>query len=202
MRKSKIIFIVLSLALFCLPALLSLGIRYLPANNQAPLGLTQKLYEDRIVKDKVAVSFDNFTAIGLSFKNPNLANKKEVLLSVATVDGEIVRSAILSGSTVPDGGFVRFSFAPMGDSKGKEYAISLSSPASGEKEALEVYLSLGTKEPAEVAYYKPASRVGLARDIYSNWIARFLQDKPFAVFYLALIALGTFYLAFGKRQTI
>lgn len=202
MKKINIYFIVFALAIVCLPALLSFGIRYLPANNQPPLGVTQKLYGDKIMKDRIGLSENNFSGLGLSFKNPNLINKKEITLEISEENGELLRSSVLSGFNIPDGGFVRFAFEPIADSKGNGYVIALSSPSSEEKEALEVYLSKGSENIALVAYYKPRSAASLIGDIYSNWMERLFQDKAFAALYLVIIVSGLGYVAFGKKETI
>jgi hypothetical protein len=202
MNKIKIVFMLFVLVLFSLPGFLSFGIRYLPANNQPPLELTQKLYEDKVVEDSLTISSDNFTGVGLSFKNPNLINKKDISLKVSEVGGDTVRIAVLSGSIIPDGGFVRFTFEPITGSKGQEYALTLSSPSSREGEALEVYLSAGADNFASVVYYKPTSAASLIGDVYSNWLGRFFGDEVFAVFYLVLIASGLGFVAFGKKETI
>lgn len=143
MKKINIYFIVFALAIVCLPALLSFGIRYLPANNQPPLGVTQKLYGDKIMKDRIGLSENNFSGLGLSFKNPNLINKKEITLEISEENGELLRSSVLSGFNIPDGGFVRFAFEPIADSKGNGYVIALSSPqAKKKRRSRSIYLKV------------------------------------------------------------
>lgn len=202
MKKIKTVVLIFALAIFGLPALLSFGIRYLPVNNQPPLGVTQKLYGDKVIEDKLTLSHNNFSGIGLSFKNPNLINKKEIVLRVLGDNEEVIRSATLSGWNIPDGGFVRFMFEPIAASRGNQYIFRLSSPSSKEEEALEIYLAEGSGSIASVAYYKPPPAASLVGEIYSNWMGRLLSDKAFAAFYLLLIALGMGYAAFGKKETI
>jgi len=202
MSKINTTFTLFVLALFSLPALLSFGIRYLPVESQPPLGATERFYGNKFIEGKVLSPDNNLNGVGLSFKNPNLQNKEEVVLNITKETGELVRTAVLSGRSVPDGGFVRFMFEPIADSRGGKYDYALSSPSSAEAEALEVYLSKDSSSPASVIYYKPVSRAVLLKDIYSSWMARFWEDKAFAVFYLGIIFLGFGYVAFGKDRTI
>jgi len=201
MNNFKSFFVVFAVILLSLPALLSLGIRYLPVNNQPPLGQTRKIYEDQAVRGGLTMPDDYFNGIGFSFKNPNLINKEEIVMQLSTENGDLVRTVVLSGRSVPDGGFVRFMFDPIAGSDGAFYVYELFSPSSGEGEALEVLLSKDSDDVALVAYYKPSSIPSLIANIYASWIERFFADKTFAVFYLGLIVLGIGYVAFGKKET-
>lgn len=202
MNRTHTTFIIFAFAFFCLPALLSFGIRYLPVDNQPPLGVTKKFYGNVVMEDRVTEPYNNFNGIGLSFKNPNLENKEEILLNIAKENGVLVRSVTLSGRVVPDGGFVRFMFEPIEDSRGNKYILTLTSPSSRRENSLEVYLSKDSSGTATVLYYKPPPIPNLISDIYTNWIKRLLIDKFFAVFYLGAVALGIGYVLFGKKQTI
>jgi len=202
MNKPKIALFLFVLTLFTLPALLSFGIRYLPVEDQPPLGVTKKFYENVAIEDKVTVPYNNFNGIGFSFKNPNLQNKEEIILKIINENGQLARTITLSGWNIPDGGFVRFMFEPITDSKGRKYDLMLTSPSSRKEEALEVYLSRGSDTAALVTYYKPLSALILIRDIYTNLNMRFWEDRTFALFYFGIISLGFGYIVFGKGKTI
>ena len=202
MNKINIALTLFVLAFFSLPGLLSFGIRYLPVEVQLPLGATERIYGNKFIEGKLLSPYNNFNGVGLSFKNPNLQNKEEIIFKITKENGELTRTTVLSGRTVPDGGFVRFMFEPIADSKGVKYDFTLTSPSSREKDALEVYLSKDSNTPASVIYYKPLSKVVLLRNIYSGWINRFWEDKAFAIFYLGIIFLGFGYLGVGRGKTI
>ena len=202
MNRVKIVSMLFVLAFFSLPGLLSFGIRYLPANDQAPLGATESIYSDKLITGNLLSSNNNLNGVGLSFRNPNLQNKEEIILRLTNENGELLRTSQLSGRTVPDGGFVRFMFEPVAESKGVKYSFTLTSPSSSKEDALSLFLSRDSASPASVVYYKPVSRMALLRDIYTLWIGRFWQDRAFGLFYLGTILLGFGYLAFGKDNTI
>jgi hypothetical protein len=172
---------------FLLPAILSFGVRYIPFDNQAPLGETSKIFGDKVFEQSFVVNGNNLVAIGMSFRNPNLRNKKDIKLDLYSKDNKIISQSTFNGDVVPDGGFVRFAFEPSTLAKGDTVRFTLSAPDANEENALEVFLTEGGEGAAFVDYYKPPARKEFIKSIYKGWFNRFLADKPFAVCYLALI---------------
>ena len=87
MNRVKIVSMLFVLAFFSLPGLLSFGIRYLPANDQAPLGATESIYSDKLITGNLLSSNNNLNGVGLSFRNPNLQNKEEIILRLTNENG-------------------------------------------------------------------------------------------------------------------
>lgn len=202
MNKIKTALILFVLGLFLFPAVLSFGIRYLPVEDQPPLGLTEKIYGNKSVEGKLLSPYNNINGVGLSFRNPNLQNKEEITLKLTKEKGGAVITTQLSGQIIPDGGFVRLMFEPIKDSKGVTYDFTLTSPSSTEEDALEVYLSRDSNTPASVLYYQPPAPGVLISDVFLGWIGRFWEDRTFAAFYLGIISIGFGYVVFGKEKTI
>lgn len=191
-----------------LPTILSFGIRNIPQNNQPPLDKTQKLYGDLLVTQLFLSTNDNFSGLGFSIKNPNLLNKKDVVLSIYTEDGNLERIVSLNGAGIEDGKFVKFKFEPVKISENKKFLFSLSSPETSKAEAdenraLEVFLTnekpenvfnltIGDKIISDasisfVAFYKPPYPTYVLEKIYLNWIKKFAADTPFFIVYTLLI---------------
>lgn len=195
------------LALF-LPAILLIGMRYVSVNMQPPLEQTAKIYKDFTLSQSFISQVNKLTGIGMSIKNPNLNNKKDIDLSLYQ-DNKLIRTSTLNGSHIEDGGFVKFFFDPVSESANKEFLFTLSSPSSEEGESLQPFYTL--KKPAEsksfkiqdqeidgsisfVSFYKPASFLGLTFDVYLKWLNRFFADLIFSLFFLSLILLISIYL--------
>lgn len=201
------------------PAILTVGIRFIPENVQPSLDKSQKIYNQGEITQPFKVQEDRLAAIGVSLRNPSLANKKDVTLELSQPDGTVIRQVSLNGRFIADGKFVRFSFPPVAKSKGSQYQFRLSAPTTQKDEALEVFLTndsgyadaqiieegkLVTKQEATpaaafVVFHQPESIPWLIDTIYSQWWSRFLADQPFGIIYLAVLLFGTGYLIFSKR---
>lgn len=204
-----------------LPAIISVGIRVIPENIQPSLEKTQKIHDLGEVTQPFIAKEDGLSAIGVSLKNPNLANKKDIILEVSQPGGQVLRKAVQSGSVIQDGKFVRFNFPPVADSKNKQYQLRLLAPTVKKHEALEVFLT-GDKnflpaqitedgkqvlEPATtssatsyVIFHQPKSITALIGSIYSQWWSRLWLDWPFAITYLLLLAGGVIYLGWNRMH--
>lgn len=197
---------IIFLSLF-LPGVLSFGIRNIPQNEQPSLDRTQKLYGDLVVSQVFISTTNNFSGIGLSIKNPNLLNKKDVILSIYGMDGNLVRTVSLSGTSISDGKFVKFRFTPIEISENRRFLFTLKAPSTSREEAdenraLEVFLTnqqpsnvliltIGDKiiegSVSYVAFYKPPYPTYVLETIYSKWVRNFIADLPFFIIYMALI---------------
>lgn len=191
-----------------LPGVLSFGIRLIPQNDQPSLDRTQKLYGDVVVSQTFISTTDHFSGIGLSIKNPNLLNKKDVILSIYDMNGNLLRTVALNGASIADGKFVKFRFAPIELSQNRQFFFTLTSPITSQEEAnenrtLEVFLT--NKQPANaldliigdknilgtsisyVAFYNPPYPTYVLENIYLTWIKKFVADLSFFIIYLVLI---------------
>lgn len=184
MKKSFVFTLSAILLIFLMPAILSFGIRYIPFSSQPPLGATEQIFQDRISEQTFKLNGDRLTAIGVSFRNPNLRNKKDIILSVYSPDKKLVAGSRLNGNVIPDGGFVKFIFEPLTILRGEEVTISISAPEAIHGDSLELYLSKANGEIAFVDLYKPTGRLQLVKSIYKGWFDRFFADKTFAFAYL------------------
>lgn len=193
---------------FILPAILALGIRNIPDRYQPSLDRVQQIYSDITLSQSFISTSDNLSSIGLSIKNPNLENKKDIFLSIYDKDNNLVGKTSLNGSSIPDGDFIKFKFPPIKDSKNKLLTFNLSSPTSDKLNALEIFLTkeningvddlkiapiIIDQEEASmsasfVPFYKTVSFFAQILGIYSDWSKRFFEDRIFATAYLLLIA--------------
>ncbi len=200
---------VLVLILVCiLPALLALGIRNVPDRYQPSLDRVQEAYGDVVISQSFISTRDNISMIGLSIKNPNLENKKDISMNIYDKDNNLLRKSTLNGKSIPDGDFIKFKFPPIQDSKNKMITFSLSAPSSGKTEALEIFLTKQSISGVEylkvspikvddqeasmstsfVPFYKVSSPIALMSEIYIDWVKRFFADRIFSVVYILLIA--------------
>jgi hypothetical protein len=130
---------------------------------------------------------NNLTAIGMSLGNPNLLNKKEIILSLIDTNGNEVRKVVINGANVQDGDLIKFYFDPIPSSRDILYTFRLSTPAAGPVEILTVPFStvktswIGPayygNEVIEnglpiVTYHKPTSHLSVVRQILTSWLSR------------------------------
>lgn len=174
---------------FITPAILALGIKLIPEEDQPGYNPAQRLsiYGIRDVTQKFTSSNANLSAIGTSIRNPNLKNKKDIILTLTDAKMKVVRTSIINGQKVEDGNFIKFVFDPIPDSENTTYAFTLASPEAGPEETIEVFytqsmpiwiveytydrnLYLGGLPV--VLYFKPGSRLEIIKEIYSNWFSR------------------------------
>lgn len=189
--KKMIWFTVLSVlfAVFVLPGILALGIKYIPYDIQPSLDKVKNLYGKYTVSQEFVSQEDQLTGIAMTIKNPNLKNKKDFFMDLYNDKGELTRQVKFSGMNVEDGTYIKFLFDPITESKGKKYMIVLSNPSAGDEEVLGIYYTqkvpswIGTMkfdlEEQEggvsiVTFHKPQSKWGVIKNIYSSWTNRVL----------------------------
>lgn len=205
--------LILFLTVLILPAILSFGIRYIPARSQPSLDKTEKIYSQNSISQSFLGKENNLTAIGLSIKNPNLINKQDILLSIYDENGILLKTSILNGSHIPDGDFVKFVFSPIVDSKNKKVTFTLSAANVDEVESLQLYYTTSGMEgefkikdkiasgsASFVDFYKPTTRLALITNIYTSWFGRLLSDAGFFVLYILLILGLSGYLFYSNSK--
>jgi len=190
----KLIFLTTLIVLFLVfiaPAVLALGIKYLPGDLQPPLEGTRGVYWIFEVSQEFFSPMDNLTALGMSIKNPNLKNKKDITLLLYDENGNLVRKSVLNGQNIEDGAFVRFLFDPVKDSKNRHFKFVLSAPDAGAEDLLEVFytqkkpswigkmVAIEGVEESEidggvslVTLHKPESSLFVIKTIYRGWLAQ------------------------------
>ncbi len=189
-----IIFIVL------LPALVSLGIRLIPGNVQPPLTTTERIYGDSIIKQRFDASRDNLSGIGLSIKNPNYQNKKDITVRLFNDRQELLRSKSINGASIADGDYVKFIFDPINDSYGEKYLFAISAEGADVSEALEVFYS-DKPNLSFVRLYQPKSIPSLVTEIYGNIIMHLVGDINFFVFWICGVMLIVGFIIYIFSQT-
>ncbi len=188
---------------FILPALLALGIRYIPYDIQPRLDNYEKVYRHQSISQNLTGQKDNLSGFALSLKNPLLRNKKNINLTLIDENKTVVRRALLNGSNIQDGEYVKFIFTPISDSKGKNYTFILSAPDVDDNEALAAFYTFNKPDWAGelriedrlepngsvsfVGLYKPDTIFTTSIDIYSEWLRRFISDALFFLFFVCLI---------------
>jgi hypothetical protein len=177
--------------LFVVPGILSLAIKMIPANDQPGYDYNRRLaiYAKREISQEFVSRENNLTAIATSIRNPNLKNKKEVILKLFDNNKNLIRTSVLNGLNIEDGDFVRFVFPVIPDSKGKPYFFTLASPEAGEGETIEVFIidkpTAGITQYAYgdqiypggipmVTFHEPQGRLEVLKKVYSNWFSRLL----------------------------
>lgn len=212
--KEIYITIIIAGAILLAPLFLGMGVRYVPLNIQPSLEQTEKIYGRMVVSQSVKVPANNFSVIGASIKNPNLANKEDLILNVYDNDGRLVRTSTINGKVIPDGNFLKFIFSPIKDSQNKNYQIAFSSPASSKETAFEVFLTNQKQEqlgeltlngkviPGEmslVSFSKPSNPLVTSMDIYKEWFNKFIGDRAFAGLYILTLIAGVLYLIYLSK---
>ena len=173
---------------------LALGIKLVPGEEQPGYNPAQRLsiYGIRYVTQKFISGEANLSAIATSIRNPNLKNKKDIILTLYDGKMNVMRTSVISGQNVEDGNFVKFIFDPIQDSKGKTYTFTLTSPDAGPEETIEVFYGQNMPGWIEqygydkntyqgglpiVLYFKPVSKAAVIKDIYSNLFSRLLPQS-------------------------
>lgn len=179
---------------FLMPGVLASLLRMVPANIQPGFDsdIRLSIYKLRDYTQYFVSKNPNLTAIGTSIRNPNLNNRTDIILTLYDKEGVAVRSATLNGFNVEDGGFVKFVFDPISDSKDKEYSFNISSPGAGPEETIEVFILNTKDEPSGITEYvyqeevheggvpmvlfnKPVSKLDTLKSVYSSWLSRLLS---------------------------
>jgi hypothetical protein len=148
---------------------------------------------------------NNLDIIILDLKNPALKNQQPIFFRLREVGaGQDLVEVKINGLNIGDPSSVRFQFSPIPDSAGKNYYFYLVSPASTEKEPIEVYYSPqnlypegemmvdGQKKEAELrftSFFHPGSKKKIAQEMIKDFLTRFWQDKGFLIFYLGILFL-------------
>lgn len=180
--------------LFVVPGIMASAIKMIPANNQPGYDYNRRLsiYGIRVISQRFISKEKNLTAIATSIRNPNLKNKKEVILNLYDKDDKLIRTSVLNGLNIEDGDFVKFVFPPIPDSKDVEYLFTLSSPMAEEGETIEVFI-LDKPETGIIEYsyekevhpggvpmvtfHKPESKLETVKMVYFNWLSKLLSPR-------------------------
>lgn len=180
--------------IFVIPAILAMGIKMVPGEDQPGYNPDQRLsiYGIRGITQKFVSSGTNLSAIGTSIRNPNLKNKKDIIFNLYNEKMETLRTSIINGQNVEDGNFIKFIFDPISDSKNKIYYFTLASPDAGPEETIEVFYTKDLPSWIEqysydkkeyqgglpiVLYFKPVSKVAVIKDIYANLSSKLLPQS-------------------------
>lgn len=198
----KTIYLVSLIIIFCIlisPGIFALGIRLIPNGFQPSLDMVQRVYQDLSISQHFTAENAGLSGIGVSIKNPNLTNKKDISLSLYHKDN-LIRQVTLNGRSIEDGNFVKFIFDPIKDSNGQEYNAVFTAPEATPGEALEIFLTKNPLGPtvkvgkdnrseglSNVIFYRPSSPLSIALDVYEKWFNKFIADLPFAIFYVSVI---------------
>ncbi len=92
------------------PGVLALGVKLVPNGDQPGYNSDQRLsiYGERTVSQKFISDSTNLAAIGTSIRNPNLKNKKDIILNLYDGNEKLIRTSVLNGLAFQDGEFVMF----------------------------------------------------------------------------------------------
>ena len=174
MNNIKLTIVFVCFLVFFTPALLSLGIRFLPGNQMPETGGSRKVYIGNTLNFEVKNPDKNLVGVVVRVKNSIRAN---VNLTLQLFDGndQVVVESVVNGLSILDGSEVRFSFS-LSTLKGGSLQGIFTSDAI-EQNAMEIYLERDSNSSAYVLLYKPASRLGLIGGIYSGWLKHLFGVK-------------------------
>lgn len=189
--------ILVVLAVFIMPIFLTFFIHEIPDGPQPALNHTEKIYQKNILTQEFTASDNRLSSIGVSIKNPNLANKNDLIFKLLDSNDQVLATVVRSGWTIEDGNFVKFSFDPVLDSNGKHYKFIFESLNSTLDDAFEVFIDANSSQVSYVSFYHRANIFSVAAGIFSDWFLKLYADLYFFLFYItiffgALIYLVTF----------
>lgn len=197
--SSVVLVIVLWLGVF----VFSFGVLRIPDFDQYSLDATVAIQGNEKVSQLITSEHAALSSIGISVKNINLQNKKDLILTLSE-GTTMLRTVAINGVYVPDGKFLRFDFEPIPDSLHKTYMIEFSSPTSTLEDAMEIYLTKQSftqagnlvvgglpypeyKAISFVSFHKPTSRIATFNQIISNFQQRLFSDPLFIGLFVGII---------------
>ncbi len=124
-----------------LPIALTFAVRNIPGDVQPSLKDTKKIYGQYTYYQSLISTRDNLAGIGVSLKNPRLANKHETIFNLYDQNNTLIRKITLKGENIADGQFVKILFEPIASSLNKKFTWSIASPDSSKDDGLEVFLT-------------------------------------------------------------
>lgn len=186
-----------------IPIALLITILLIPAvillNLQKEIGLKQEnegkvifFYGHKDFKSSFVSPKANLKSIVLKLKNISIRNSKPVKFSLLD-KLDIIRQIDISGSNIPDGDIVRFTFEEIKNSKNKKYTIILSSPESTENEELGIHTDT-LDNPVIITYHVPTSKLELILNVYKNFVIKIGIDKIFIAMWIILFSVICFLL--------
>lgn len=202
MKKTIATTVLIVIMVFVVPGVMSVAIESLPANSQPPFTTSQRVFRDEVINQKFVSDAENISAIGLSLKNPNLKEQTDVVLKVYDEKGVLLRESSINGKYISDGGFIKFKFFPIEQSKNSNFSFSLTSSMPLSDHNLEIFLTeengsgsgleinqkvVDHKNISYVVFEKVLDRKGVLIDTYKNWWNKFAEDSFFAGFYIIFI---------------
>lgn len=132
--------------------LLSLGVRRLPDVSQPQVKKEVWIYKGHEVSQTIRPLHDGFNVVHIYLRNVSLRNQDRFVFTVSDSGGTVIRKIDLTGYNIGDGDNVRFQFAPIPDSAGKEYTINLSSPETTYAKSIGVGFISGNNYPGGDAH--------------------------------------------------
>lgn len=211
MNKLVIVSIILLFFLIILlPVSLTFAIRLIPGGIQPSLGNTIKIYDQYVYYQSFISPADNLVGIGTSIKNPNFANKKNVVINLYDDNDKLVRVVTLNGQNIADGKFVKILFEPITSSKNKKFSWSILSPESTFDDALELFLTdkkpswsldfrvnekLAENELSYITLHRPSSYKEVLSKVINGLVSKIKGDNIFFLVYglLLLSLIGALY---------
>lgn len=140
----------------------------------------------RSYQSELLVNNDNFNIFILTIKNPNLENQENISFKLLK-DGQTVRELQFSGKNVGDPSDIRLQFAPIPDSGGKNYQVTLNTPQSDKP--LSVYTA-DNGELAYKAYFRSTKKPLALKNFTTAFFKRLISDAFFVGFWVVITALG------------
>lgn len=166
---------------------LSFFVRRQPDYGQ-PIENTQVwIYSGHPIKQEFIPQNNGLNVITVYLKNVSLRNKEPFLFELSDSSG-LLRTIGINGSNIGDGDNVRFQFAPVVDSAGRQFTIILSSESEKEM-AIGAGYSDQVRSIAFQTYYFPQSRLSGLQVNVMHFIGLLFRPKfVFTAFMSGLVA--------------
>lgn len=171
--------ILLIIFIILLPAFVTLMLHKSIGLNQQSENHTVYFYGNQNYTQNFTSPKENLNSLSLRMKNTSLGNKEPVTFSIYSASQKITQLK-LNGSNIGDGGWVRFSFDKISDSKNRTFRLELSSLTSTPVNAIGVQVN-SQNETALITYHIPSSKLNLIYDIYLSFFKKVLQDPIFII---------------------
>lgn len=104
------------------------ALRRVPDSGQPVSEKLAPIFNAQSITQTIVPQNNGLSTILIHLKNAQLKNVDPFIFSLADAHGNVLREISINGRNIGDGEDIRFQFAPISDSAGKTYAITLRAP--------------------------------------------------------------------------
>lgn len=173
MKNNPLIFsLLIIMAFLALAVVIALfGVRRVLDSQQNSHDQVVPITSARPYQEYVHPTHDGINVLNIYLKNTRLENTDNFIFTLSE-NGIVARQIIISGRNIGDGENIRFQFAPLADSAGKTYLLSLGSDTESPAQAISVGYSSSRRAISYEMYYQPQNKVAVLKEILSQNLSR------------------------------